>query len=90
MREFYMVWVAGTRAPSKCYSDLQPALDEATRLRQEDTGREVYVLAPTHRIDGRPLTGIKDGGSARSQPVEPVPKRAILKKNRAIPPVAPP
>jgi hypothetical protein len=86
MREFYMVWVAGTRAPSRVYTDLQAALDEAQRLRTEVTGREVYVMAPTHRLDGRPLTGIKEGSSARSQPVEPKPDRpsVTVKKSRKI------
>lgn len=81
MREFYMVWVAGTRGPTRCYSDLQVALDEAQRLRTEVTGREVYVLAPTHRLDGRPLLEIKDGESAKRQPVEPV---VTVKRSRKI------
>ncbi len=81
MREFYMVWVVGSRAPSKCYTDPQAALDEAQRLRLEVTGREVYVLAPTHRIDGRPMLDIKEGGSARSQPVAP---KIVVKKSRKL------
>ena len=79
MREFYMVWVAGQRGPCRCYSELQTALDEATRLRLEETGREVYILAPTHRIDGRPLDAIKEGVSARRQPVAP---KVFVKKRR--------
>lgn len=81
MREFYMVWVAGTRAPSRVHADLQMALDEAQRLRRESTGREVYVLAPTHRIDGRPLLDIREGGPARSQPVSP---SVTVKKARKV------
>lgn len=64
-----MVWVAGRGAPSVMHQDIDAALASAERLRREFTGREVFVLAPVARIDGRPLTEIREAMSPRRQPV---------------------
>lgn len=76
-----MVWVAGMRGPNRTYSDLQVALDEARRLRTECTTREVYVLAPTHRIDGRALLEIRQGAPSAGLKVAP---EIRVKKTRKV------
>ena len=79
MQEFYMVWVAGTQGPKVMFATLDKALESAEWLRREQTGREVYVLAPVARLDGRPLLEVRDGISPRRQPVAP----AVVVKKKA-------
>lgn len=74
MRGFYMVWVAGTKPPTKMHTELQAALDEAQRLRREETSREVYVLAPLTSMDGRPLAHVVPGLPCHKQPMVPAVK----------------
>ena len=81
MREFYMVWVAGMRGPNRTYSDLQAAVDEAQRLRTEATDREVYVLAPTHRMPGRAMLTDPAGEPCGKLKVEP---SVSIKKTRKL------
>lgn len=85
MRRFYMVWVAGRGSPTVMYNELEAALERAEALRREHTGREVYVLAPTHRIDGRPMGEIVDGCKSKNQPVAPAIR---VKKRRRLPTLA--
>lgn len=81
MQEFYMVWVAGTQGPKVMFTTLESALQSADWLRREQTGREVYVLAPVARVDGRPLLEVRDGISPRRQPVSPV---VVIKKRKML------
>lgn len=67
--EFWMVWIAGMGVPKNMHTTLDSAITEAERLRKERTGREVYVLAPVHKIEGRKLLTIKP--TARSCKVQP-------------------
>lgn len=82
MENFYMVWVAGRGAPTRVYASQSDALDRAETLRREFTGREVYVLAPSHCLQGRPIIEIRDGESVRAQkvakPIVTVKKRRVL------------
>jgi hypothetical protein len=81
VREFYVVWVAGNQLTPTAFNGLEAALEEAQRLRRELTQREVYVLAPTHRIDGAGLAKIVDGAPVNQQPIALVVRR---KKNRVV------
>lgn len=83
MQNFYMVWVAGRDGPKVVYSDLEKALAQAEALRRESTGREVYVLAPLHCVEGRPIIEIREGKGARAQKVAPV---VTIKKRRTLAP----
>lgn len=82
MNHFYMVWVAGMRGPNRTYTDVQLAMAEAERLRREATDREVYVLAPTHRLGGRPILPFADGAPCAKIKVGP---SITIKKRRVIP-----
>ena len=80
MREFWVVWVAGKpldgkHTPARTFDSLAAALGEAQRLRREVTEREVYVLAPTHRLDGIGLTHVLDGAACHRQPMATIVRR---------------
>lgn len=59
MDKFWMVWIAGMKAPKQMHESLESAVKEAERLRQERTGREIFILAPVHVIAGRKLITIR-------------------------------
>lgn len=69
MDKFWMVWIAGMKAPKQMHDTYESALAEATRLRTERTGREVHILAPVHTIPGRKLITLRP--SAQGCKVEP-------------------
>jgi hypothetical protein len=72
--DFWMVWVAGARIPKRIHPTKESAVTEAERLRREVTQREVYVLEPVHRVDGRKLLSVKPSKSLQKQEIEPDPK----------------
>lgn len=57
--KFWMVWIAGMRAPKQVHESFESALEEATRLRKERTGREIHILAPVHTVPGRKLITLR-------------------------------
>lgn len=57
--KFWMVWVAGMKAPKQMHDTYESAVEEAERMRREVTGREVHVLAPVHTIAGRKLITLR-------------------------------
>jgi len=52
------------------YDNEQEAIDQAKRLRAEKTTREVYVLKPVFKVDGRKILTVKNGRSIQNVDVE--------------------
>lgn len=68
---FWLVWVAGRGGPKRIHLTLEEAKTEARRLREEVTGREVYVLAIVHREIGRKILTLGPRRTRSSCVVEP-------------------
>ena len=68
--DFWMVWVPGHGGPKRMYDNEQEAIDQAKRLRAEKTTREVYVLKPVFKVDGRKILTVKNGRSIQNVDVE--------------------
>lgn len=75
--DFWLVWVPGRDAPKRLHDSYESALREATKLRANKTTREVYILAPVHRIEGRKLLRLpRNGISAANRNLEVEPRVA--------------
>jgi len=68
--EFWMVWVAGRVAPKILHESFESAITEAERIKHA-TGREIYILKPVHKIEGRKLISLKGKGGGKLGQVEP-------------------
>lgn len=63
--DFWMVWVAGTKAPQRIYPTREDAMRGVRYLRQKHGAtQEIYLLRPIETIPGRKILKLNHRPSA--------------------------